>query len=373
MIVWQNLRMLDLSSVAVVLAVGVVMFLAGVAVGRGPVRRRRDAEVGHIVDRAVEASSQRMQEASAPIAERAVSIDARLQGVDQAVRALQSEAATDRGTIKNQLEGVADTTRRLSQVLDKPTSRGGWGEGHVEGALRAAGFLEGVDYDTQRALPNGGKPDFTVYLPRGLKLHVDVKVPQENFQRYADASDATEREDAKKAFMRDVDKMVKDLAGRKYSAHDDSVSLVVMCVPNESIYAFMHEADPLIIDKALKRGVVLCSTSTLFAVLAVVRQSVKNFQLEKRTGEVLKRLDEFHQEWSRFATQLETADRQFGTFSKSWGSLSGTRRDKLQETVERIRQIEHSNTEPADGEHAVDSDRQASIMAPDTSKIAAAD
>lgn len=329
--------------------------------------------MSEIVGRAVAASSEKMeqsaQQASSPIVEKAVAIETQLQDVREGMRAIQSDAADDRGSIRTQLQGVADTTRRLNRVLDKPASRGNWGEWVVDQALQSAGFVEGVNYDIKKQLPNGGKPDFTIYLPRGLKLHVDAKVPSENFEAFVEASDENERKRAKKAFVRDVNTMVKNLAGRNYAEAEDSVDIVVMCVPNESIYAFMHEADPDIIDKSLRLGVVLCSISTLFAVLGIVRQAVKNFQLEARTNEVLSCLDGFHQEWTRFVKQLARADSQLGTFSKSWEALKGTRSDKLDTTVERIRQIERSDTVAVSTPEEPDGEPQAS-SAP---RIAAAD
>lgn len=342
--------------VAVIAVIGVVAFGLGVLVGRGPVRRRREADMSEIVDRAVAASSEKMeqtaQQASSPIVEKAIAIEARLRDVRQGVTEIRAGAEGDRQSISTQLQGVADTARRLTQVLDKPASRGSWGEWIVDQALQSAGFVEGVNYDIQKKQSNGGKPDFTIYLPNGLKLHVDAKTPGENLAAFEEASDDNDRERAKKAFVRNVDTMVKNLASRNYTEAEDSVDIVVMCIPNESIYASMHEADPNIIEKSLKLGVVLCSISTLFAVLGIVRQAVKNFQLEARTSEVLSCIDDFRQEWARFVEQLNKADSQLGTFSKSWDALKGTRSDKLDTTVERIRQIERSDTaaDPVPGE-----------------------
>lgn len=369
--------MSDLGVGLVVVVACLVAFVAGVLVGRGPVRRRRDAEMRELVSHAVAASSEQMQQAalesSSPIAEKTVAIEAHLQYVREQVGAIQSDAAGDRSSIKTQLQGVAETARRLTQVLDKPTSRGSWGEGLIEQVLQSAGMVEGVNYATRQQLPNGGKPDFTIYLPNRLQLHVDSKVPRENFESYLEAADDGEREQAKKAFVRNVNTMVKDLAGRNYAQAEDSVDIVVMCIPNESIYAFMHEADPDIVDKSLKLGVVLCSITTLFAVLGIVRQAVKNFQLEARTDEVLSCLDDFHQEWSRFVKQLSDADKQLGTFTRSWDGLKSTRSDKLDKTIDRIRQIERSSPGPIVPQDPAGGEPQATIPATEAPGVTAAD
>ena len=314
------------------------MFLIGIVVGRGPVTWRREATERRIVDRAVEASSQRLHESSQPIAEKATVIATHLADVKDAVADIHAAARSD-GAISQRLEGIAATTSQLSRLLDKPTARGTWGERHVEDVLAAAGFREGPHYGRQRSLPDGKKPDFTIFLPKRLQLHLDVKVPLENYQRYTVADSEESRRSAQRDFIRDVDKMVQALANRGYATHQDSVDVVVMCIPNESIFEFAHRADPALIDKALQKRVILCSVSSLFAVLAVVRQSVENFQLERKADEILEHLRVFRQEWNRFEKHLGKAEKQFGTFRLTWEELSGTRQRKLQATVSRIDEI----------------------------------
>lgn len=341
---------------AVIVAVCAVAFAAGVLVGRGPLRSRREAKLNDIVGQAVEAAREQMheeaQQASSSIEQKAVAIEAGLRSVSDGVTAIQTEAASRLGSLDSELRGVAETNRRLSRVLDKPTSRGDLGEWLVEQMLQSAGFREGHDYEMHRQLPGGGIPDFSIRLPQGRRLHVDAKMPHENLQRYVDASESAEKDKARRAFVRDVDKMVHDLADRGYADEEDSVDAVVLCVPNDNIYALLLEADRHIVDRALKRGIVLCSISTLFAVLAVVRQAVKNFQLETRTGEVLQCLDEFRQEWGKFAEQVDTTDRRLAALTTSWDALKGARSNKLSKTIERIHQIEHDNAQPATSSHA---------------------
>lgn len=302
-----------------------VAFVAGVLVGRGRRRHQRQSGIGEIADKAL-------------------AIEADLRSVSEGVTAIRTEAASQFGTLRNQLRDVAQTNRSLSRVLDKPKSRGELGEWLVEQMLQSAGFREGHDYDSHLKLPSGGVPDFSIRLPQGRRLHVDSKMPHENLQRYVEASESKERASAQTAFVRDVDKMVNDLAGRGYADTDDSVDIVVLCVPNDNIYALLLEADRHVVDRALERGIVLCSISTLFAVLAVVRQAVKNFQIEARAGEVLRCIGEFRKQWDKFADQVETTDRRLTALTNSWDDLMGARSNQLNRAIDRIRQIEHDDT-----------------------------
>ena len=84
-----------------------------------------------------------------------------------------------------------------------------------------------------------------------------------------------------------------------------TVDCVLLFIPNEQVYAFIQEQDRTILDDALRAKVVFCSPLTLFAVLAVIRQAVDNFQLSRTSHEILERLQGFEKQWDRFVEQMD--------------------------------------------------------------------
>ena len=56
----------------------------------------------------------------------------------------------------------------------------------AEDIFRSAGFIKGVQYDTQQVLENGTRPDFTINLPDGKVIHMDSKFIWEYFQPLMD-------------------------------------------------------------------------------------------------------------------------------------------------------------------------------------------
>jgi hypothetical protein len=48
---------------------------------------------------------------------------------------------------------------------------------------------------------------------------------------------------------------------------------MLVFIPNEQIYGFIHENDFNLTVESLQKKVVLCSPLTLFAILAVIRQA----------------------------------------------------------------------------------------------------
>ena len=238
-----------------------------------------------------------------------------------------------------QTAALADTTRQLRTALASPGTRGQWGERMADDVLRAAGFVENVNYRKQSAVEGGGVPDFTFLLPRGLELHMDVKFPLDNYLRALDAASEPDRRRHRDLFARDVRQRVRELAARQYAAAPNSVACVLLFIPNEHLYAFIHETDPVVADEALARGIVLCSPLSLFAVLAVVRHAVDTFVLQQTSTEVLSLLGGFTQQWDQFACQMDKVGARLEAAQKEYDALVGTRRRMLDRQVDRIDEL----------------------------------
>jgi DNA recombination protein RmuC len=271
------------------------------------------------------------------------------------VHELQKERVEQTGSLVAQLEHVtrtqqtlAEHTDQLRQALASPKQRGQWGERMAEDVLRAAGFREGVNYRRQTAIEGGTIPDFRFLLPRDLELRMDVKFPVDNYLRVLEADSDDVRARHTKAFVADVRTHVRGLAGRGYIDHRDTVDCLLLFIPNEAVYAFLHEADPDVVDVALGQQVVLCSPSTLFAVLAVVRRSVEQFQLERRSDEILRCLGGISSEWDKFTGALDKVGRQLDGVHKAFNDeLNGTRRRVFQRSLDEIESLQSAGELPA--------------------------
>ena len=89
---------------------------------------------------------------------------------------------------------------------------------------------------------------------------------------------------------------------------------------------------------------MVCSPLTLYAVLAVVRQAVDNFQLERTSNEILGLLGEFSLQWEKYATQLDKVQQRFEQVAKEYAALMTTRHRALQRPLDKI---EHCATRSA--------------------------
>jgi len=241
---------------------------------------------------------------------------------------------------KQQTELLRAQTSRLSEVLSGTQTRGQWGERMAEDVLRLAGFVEGVQYRKQQQVAGGSsRPDFTFFVHTQL-LHMDVKTPMAEYQRYLAGTTDSERETSAKGFRRDVRARIKEVATRDYiDPEGGTLDYMLVFIPNEQVYGFLHENDPELLEVALRQKVVLCSPLTLFAILAVIRQASENFKLTEQTNEILSALGGFNKQWGMFKDQMGKVDRAMESSRRAYADLMDTRTRQLDRQVERVDEL----------------------------------
>jgi len=169
---------------------------------------------------------------------------------------------------------------------------------------------------------------------------MDVKFPLENYQNYLDAQTEHDKKRFKEDLLRNTKTMIRQVTNRAYiDTADNTVDYVLVFIPNEQVYSFINEADPTIMDEALKQKVILCSPFTLYAVLAVIRQAVANFNLERTASEILKLLGEFSKQWGLYKEKFETMGKRLDDTRKEYDSLVTTRSNQLEKPLRKIEDL----------------------------------
>ncbi len=273
-----------------------------------------------------------------------VSMTGELGKVSDLVRELEHDRHKVFGQLTNELQrqheglnALSEHTHQLREALASSRVRGQWGERMAEDVLQLAGFLEGVNYRKQTTLTGAGRPDYTFLLPNGLVMHMDVKFPLDNYVRFLEAENDIERARFRDQFLRDVRDRVKELTTRGYlDATDETVDCLLLFIPNEQVYSFVQENDRDAIDNAMRNKIVLCSPLTLYAVLAVVRQAVDNFRLERTSNEILGLLRDFSLQWEKYSGQLDRVQQRFDGVAKEYAALMTTRHRALQRPLDKI-------------------------------------
>ncbi len=289
-------------------------------------------------------------------------IDARLEAMNGTLATLNSfvqtvdkQRAESHGALLRNLETNTDVTRllqmttgQLREALGSSQRRGQWGQRMAEDVLRLAGFVEGVNYHKQQTLAEGTKPDFTFLMPGDRCVHMDVKFPLDNYMKVQDAPDDAARKEATTQFLKDARMRIKEATGREYiDPASGTVDYVLVFIPNEQVYGFIHEHDATLLDDALKSKVVLCAPFTLYAILAVIRQAVENFRFEQESKRILELLGEFQKNWGKFVDTMKRMGERLDAARKEYDEMVGARTRALDRQMDKIEDLRAAREEPA--------------------------
>jgi DNA recombination protein RmuC len=233
---------------------------------------------------------------------------------------------------------LRETTEHLRQALASSKKRGEWGERMAEDIINLVGMVEGVNYVKQKTLEgSSGRPDYTFFLPNKLKINMDVKFPLDNYVHYLDADNENERKRFRDELVKNARVMIKQVTTRDYiNPTDNTVDYVIVFIPNEQVYSFIHESDSGIMDEALRQKVIMCSPFTLYAVLAVIRQAVENFNFEKTASEIEKLLSEFFKQWKAYKEKFKAMGDKLDAARKEYDVLVTTRSNMLERPLKKI-------------------------------------
>ncbi len=238
--------------------------------------------------------------------------------------------------VTEQLSVTADS---LKKVLSHNQLRGLFGEQVAEDLLRMCGFVHGIDYLYNKTLEDGiSRPDFTVLLPDGMKINIDVKFPLTNLQKMLESDKSTVKEEYKKAFERDVKDKIKQVTSRSYvNPKESTVDFAILFVPNEMIFSYLYEHMNEIWSDGMKQKIIFAGPFNFTAILRLVRQSYANFTIQKDIQKIIMYIKIFQDEFTKYNEEFEKIGEKIISLSDQYERVNTTRTKKLIGTVEKIK------------------------------------
>ncbi|SYZ72904.1 RmuC-domain protein [Candidatus Zixiibacteriota bacterium] len=268
--------------------------------------------------------------------------------VQEMITAFEKDRDLKFGAISKGLENhsqqtarLQEITQNLSRILADPRQRGIWGQKIAEDILQMIGMQEGINYHQQKGMAIApGRPDFTFLLPNKKIINMDVKFPLDNFRRYIEETNEPSRQGYKTQFLKDARTMVKQVTTRDYINTDaDTLDYAIVFIPLEQAYTFIMEQDGNFMDDALRSRVIVCSPWTLYAMLAVIRQSIDNFNLERSANRILELMTAFYKQWNNYVTEMDKMGKKIDDLHGVFNNLVTTRRNQLERPLQQIDQL----------------------------------
>ncbi len=199
----------------------------------------------------------------------------------QETKALEDKRLREYSTVGEQLRAVAmgqttlqNETAKLVNALRSPQVRGRWGEIALRKTAELAGMSPHCDFVEQESVTTGEgriRPDMVVKLPAGREVVVDSKVPLGGFLEALEAKTDEDRETALLKHAAQVNQHVVKLASKEYwDQFAAAPEFVVLFIPNDSFLAAAAEKDPVLVESALSKKVVIATPATFIALLRAI-------------------------------------------------------------------------------------------------------
>jgi len=347
--------------IGVVVGAGIAL-VVGYVRSRGAGEQMRQAFSALATD-ALDANSRRLADAAG------ASLDSKKQLIDQAVQGIaerltkmaeymrrqELDRSQETGALGASITTLSTTTGKLHQMLASTQRRGAWGERMAEDVLQLAGLAEGVNYAKQSSdAAESGRPDFTFNLPNDLKVNMDVKFPLDAYKAYVDAETDEQRAEQLKALVSAVRGHVKAVAGRGYiNPKTPTVNYVLVFLASEQVFSLVMEADADLMDTALKQRIVLCGPLTLYAMLAVIRQTAEHANLMQTADEVLELLAEVRKQWEAYKESMDKMGDRLFAARDEYEKLVSTRTNMLDRPMNKIEALRTSRELPGETDDGV--------------------
>ncbi len=223
--------------------------------------------------------------------------------------------------VKKDIGEVFEATKRvfdvskdiasLQELLRAPKFRGGFGELFLGNLL--AEILPPSNYKLQYRFKNGEIVDAVIQLGNNL-VPVDSKFPLENFRKFIESKEETEKKVNRKEFMKNVRGRIDEIAHKYILPDEGTYDFALMYIPAENVYyeIVIKDEDSNIFSYALDKKVIPVSPNSFYAYLRVIVLGLSGLRVEKRAKEILGMLQRLDFDFQRFKEDFNVVGKHLG-------------------------------------------------------------
>ncbi|MBI5732436.1 DNA recombination protein RmuC [Candidatus Jorgensenbacteria bacterium] len=265
------------------------------------------------------------------------------QNVSSQVQSFTKGMTELRETVHQVKESVKDVSS-FQEMFRSPKLRGTWGELTLEAILKE--YFPRNGYQTQHEFSSGEIVDAVLKLPNNLLLPIDSKFSWENFKKMTESESETGRITFRKIFISDIKKRIDEIAGKYILPSEGTIDMALMYVPAESVYyeVIQNVKDDDIAEYARKRKIYIVSPNTLYITLSAIIHWFKDVQLQKQTGDIMKRLEVVIKDATTLASEFQKLGNHLSDAHSAY-DRTDKRLNLLVERTQKVIQAEHEDQE----------------------------
>ena len=229
------------------------------------------------------ANSEQMTRIVDPLTQSFRQIKEQMAKMEESVQKVNTESAERKVSITQTIEALAKETMKvgtqaedLAKALkNKSKVQGDWGEQVLENILEGSGLRRGEDYLVQHNVKGEDnenlRPDIIVRCPGDKNIVIDSKVSLSAYLDYVSAENPEEQKKASRENYDSVKKHIDELSAKNYEKLvGNTISHVLMFIPNEGSYILALQHDPKIAQYAFGKNVLLINPTNLMMSLKLI-------------------------------------------------------------------------------------------------------
>lgn len=238
----------------------------------------------------------------------------------------------ERISLKTEIKHLMDLNKQLSNdannlataLKGESKTQGDWGELQLQMILERAGLHRDLHFSTQQSFRDDEghlkRPDFVIHLPDNKHLIIDSKVSLTAYNAFFNAETEEERALHLKAHLNSINNHIKDLSEKSYQSlyEINTPDYVLMFIPIESAFTLAFQNDDELFMKALKKDIVIVTTSTLLATMRTVSFIWRQEDQKKNVLEIARQGGDLYDKFVAFVNDLESVGGKLDQARKSY-------------------------------------------------------
>ncbi|MBR4107332.1 MAG: DNA recombination protein RmuC [Akkermansia sp.] len=254
-------------------------------------------------------------------------------------------------------EALGRDAQNLALALKGDSKKqGDWGEMVLERMLEESGLRKNEEYFIQEVhKTEEGKnlrPDVVIRFPEERCVVVDSKVSLTAYANYMAAEEEETRQAALRAHVASVRSHIGELHAKDYQhVVKDTISYVLMFIPNEASYIAAVQAEPSLPLEAYQKGILIISPSNLLMALQLAynlwqkERQVRNVEaIYDRACKMYEKMVGFQKSFLSVGAELKQAqeryDQALGQLSKGRGNVLHQMEDLRQMGINTSKRLE---------------------------------
>ena len=253
---------------------------------------------------------------------------------EEKVEKTYDKETRDKISLKEQINSLLELNKKLSDDAENLTKalkgdnkiQGDWGEVQLEMILQKAGLEKGIHYTTQDSFEkreekkSSDRTDIIIRLPDSKNIVIDSKVSLTAYINYLNEEDEKQKDIYLNQHIGSIKEHIKNLSKKEYQNiySINSPDYVLMFLPVEPAFWLALKKEPLLIEQALNKNIVLVSVTNLLATLRIVSMVWRQENQKNNVLEIAREGGLLYDKFTNFLGDMETVGKSMDIAKKSY-------------------------------------------------------